>query len=87
MPYKDPELKRQWEGEHREQRNARRRRSAASEDQHSIEMTVSDPIPGGNAQMLTLLIGLALACAFVAVVWLTNREFRAKKVAEEQYDD
>ena len=25
MPYKDPERKRQWEQEHREQRNARRR--------------------------------------------------------------
>ncbi len=25
MPYKDPERKRQWEREHREQRNARRR--------------------------------------------------------------
>jgi hypothetical protein len=25
MPYKDPEPKRQWEREHREQRNARRR--------------------------------------------------------------
>ena len=26
MPYKDPELKRQWEQEHREERNARRRK-------------------------------------------------------------
>lgn len=28
MPYKDPERKRQWEQDHREERNARRRASA-----------------------------------------------------------
>jgi len=27
MPYKDPERKRRWEQEHREQRNARRRKT------------------------------------------------------------
>ena len=27
MPYKDPERKRQWEREHREERNARRRKA------------------------------------------------------------
>jgi hypothetical protein len=45
-----------------------------------------DPISGANAQMLTLLIGLALACAFVAVVWLANRTYRARNVAEEQHN-
>ncbi len=30
MPYKDPERKRQWEREHREERNARRRKSQTS---------------------------------------------------------
>ena len=30
MPYKDPERKRQWEREHREERNARRRDFAPS---------------------------------------------------------
>lgn len=29
MPYKDPNRKRQWEEEHREQRNARRRKNSA----------------------------------------------------------
>src|SRR5262249_54227547 len=30
MPYKDPEHKRQWEREHREERNARRRKTIIS---------------------------------------------------------
>jgi hypothetical protein len=34
MPYKDPERKRQWEQEHREQRNARRRKTIVSSALH-----------------------------------------------------
>jgi len=43
MPYKDPERKRQWEREHREQRNAirRRQRSAAA----SGQITLANPAP------------------------------------------
>src|SRR5271154_4225838 len=43
MPYKDPEHKRQWEREHREQRNAMRRkqRVAAGSGQPSIPKSMS----------------------------------------------
>jgi hypothetical protein len=34
MPYKDPERKRQWEREHRDERNARRRKSIVSSTFH-----------------------------------------------------
>jgi ferric-dicitrate binding protein FerR (iron transport regulator) len=44
MPYKDPERKRQWEEEHREQRNARRRthRLDAGSGQPSVPKVTSD---------------------------------------------
>ena len=34
MPYKDPEHKRQWEREHREERNARQRNAASGQAKH-----------------------------------------------------
>jgi hypothetical protein len=40
MPYKDPERKRQWEKEHREERNARRRKSTSN---YSSEPPGIDP--------------------------------------------
>jgi len=45
MPYKDPERKRQWEREHRDQRNARRRavRLTAEMDK------TPKPLPNTNA--------------------------------------
>ena len=57
MPYKNPERKRQWEREHREQRNSRRRvqssgrRSGQAEAQHSKHPTaatvraIREPMP------------------------------------------
>jgi hypothetical protein len=45
MTYKDPERKRQWEQEHREQRNARRRtqRLAAGSGQPAVPKSTSGP--------------------------------------------
>jgi hypothetical protein len=44
MPYKNPERKRQWEREHREQRNARRREQGldARSGQPTVSNTTSD---------------------------------------------
>jgi len=44
MPYKDPERKRQWEQQHREQRNARReiQRQAARSGHASVSNATSD---------------------------------------------
>lgn len=39
MPYKDPERKRQWEQEHRQQRNARRRIQRAGEMPDPVSST------------------------------------------------
>jgi ferric-dicitrate binding protein FerR (iron transport regulator) len=39
MPYKDPEHKRNWEREHREERNARRRKQPLT-----VQLRVHDPL-------------------------------------------
>ncbi len=46
MPYKDPERKRQWEQEHRERRNTRRKtqRLAARSGHASVPNAEPDPI-------------------------------------------
>jgi hypothetical protein len=46
MPYKDPERKREWEREHREQRNARRRMQhiTARSGQQNIAKPSFDPV-------------------------------------------
>ena len=50
IPYEDPERKRQWEREHREQRNAKRRkRWVATRSRHSAVPTVV-PDPASTQQ-------------------------------------
>ena len=51
MPYKDPERKRQWEREHREERNARRRTQRLSVG--SGQLPVSKPNPARVDALLT----------------------------------
>src|SRR5262249_66795 len=43
MPYKDPERKKQWEREHREERNARRRKEHLSTPSRAM---AAKPTPG-----------------------------------------
>jgi len=46
MPYKDPERKRQWEREHREHRNARRRNQhLTAQGVPSLRTMVAKPAP------------------------------------------
>lgn len=73
MPYKDPERKRQWEREHREHRNARRRMGA------QMKFIVSNPAPDpitdqepNGAWLVVAAIGIALVVAVglgVLVAW------------------
>ena len=76
MPYKDPEHKRQWEREHRGQRNAARRKPplAAGSGEHIVPKPVPDPVSAKNASdgwkvlaALAVGVGIALLGAFAGV--------------------
>jgi hypothetical protein len=76
MPYKNPEDKRKWEREHREQRNARRRmqRPNARSGYPSITKPAPDPLSNQNPQDTwknilgwAIGIGVVLLAAFGGV--------------------
>ena len=63
MPYKDPERKRQWEREHRVQRNVRRRMQP-SDARTKPGLSNPAPDPGSNQQAQSawkIMAGFALA--------------------------
>ena len=63
MPYKDPERKRQWEREHREQRNARRRTlrfSAVVTPKPVPDPVPNQPPPSGWKNILGLAVGVGI---------------------------
>jgi hypothetical protein len=69
MPYKDPERKRQWEQEHRAERNARRRKQPLT-----IPYRVHDPLslrePTTGWKVAAGIGGLALAFGMgLLAVW------------------
>jgi hypothetical protein len=76
MPYKDPERKRQWEQQHREERNARRRKSMSG---HAPQpLGVDAPLPDPNAVQVPLtgvnvavggMMGLAFLLTVLIVMW------------------
>ena len=85
MPYKDPERKRQWEQEHREQRNARRRvqRQDLGSGQPSVPKATSDiaaalhtqvrervPDPASDQQSHSMWIALLGLAVAIGVVLL-----------------
>lgn len=53
MPYKDPERKRQWERDHREQRNANRRKQqlATRSGRHDASKSLSDTAVASRASL------------------------------------
>ena len=68
MPYKDPERKRQWEREHREQRNARRRGLRLTAQTVVSPKRAPDPAPkqsptSGWKDILVLAVGVGIALA------------------------
>jgi hypothetical protein len=67
VPYKDPERKRQWENEHRERRNARRKaqRLAARSGLPNVAKLSPDPVaaqnqPSGWKVLLGLAVGIGI---------------------------
>jgi ferric-dicitrate binding protein FerR (iron transport regulator) len=74
MPYKDPERKRQWEREHREERNARRRMWFAARSEPIAPKPTPDPIPAkeptsawrvvAGIGACVLAVGIALLAAW-----------------------
>ena len=68
MPYKDPERKRQWEREHREERNARRRRARLGIGSGQPEILGPAPDPASDQKRWSTwktLIGLAVGIGVV----------------------
>jgi len=65
MPYKNPEDKRRWEREHREQRNAQRRKRLAAPMKPILPKPAPDPIAAkemesGWKTILGLAVGLGV---------------------------
>jgi hypothetical protein len=76
MPYKDPDRKRQWESEHRQQRNLKRRmqRITARSGHENVKKPVPDPVSDQNPQGTwktflgwTIGIGVVLLAAFAGI--------------------
>jgi hypothetical protein len=71
MPYKDPERKRQWEREHREERNARRRRTFAVAGQLAIKTQLPDPTSDEQQPAsVAMIAGVAMLLMTLLGMWL-----------------
>ena len=69
MPYKDPERKRQWEREHRDQRNARRRELRLTTQTVVTPKPVPDPaLTGETTSAWKIVAGLTVGVG-IALVW------------------
>jgi hypothetical protein len=69
MPYKNSEDKRQWEREHREQRNAQRRRPGLGAQMEPIvPRSAPDPIPDQEPSGVWLVAAGIGACLLAVVL-------------------
>ena len=78
MPYKDSERKRQWEREHREERNARRRKSTSSCSPEPSGVDAPQPHPNSAQVPLTSMnvaIGVMMGLAFLLTVLIAKWRF------------
>jgi hypothetical protein len=85
MPYKDSERKRQWEREHRQERNARRRKQPVQEVTTPIALPTShDPTANEELQsaqlMLMVVVGIVFSLVFI-IRWAL-RQANPKRNAE-----
>lgn len=82
MPYKDPERKRQWERDHREERNARRRGSVSNypPDPCGVQVPLPDRIADDSSDDAKMIVGVVtgvvvvLFLAFVGLVSFSSRK-------------
>ena len=82
MPYKDPERKRQWEREHREQRNARRREPYPSSTIESSDAPNPNLYDEQSDIRVNMTAALTVALASVVILLLVAwRLRRAREVA------
>jgi len=84
MPYKDPERKRQWERDHREERNARRRKQPFPAE---TIPNMHDPIPDQEAQSWQLVVGLTVGIGIVLVAVLIFRPMWARKRTQKKLEN
>ena len=68
MPYKDPERKRQWEREHREERNARRRKALSRTVLEGLDSPKPDSMIGRESSTGTNIMAMFIMVAFTVVV-------------------
>lgn len=75
MPYKDPERKRQWERDHSEQRNARRRKTAPLlQMPDNIPSCALDPISQPELANAGIFMAVGFAIILVvAICWLVRQ--------------
>lgn len=75
MPYKDPERKREWEREHRNERNARRRKTVpvSGIDPSPNSMAVSRAGTDANV-VFGLVVGLSLLLILLFLMRLSFRD-------------
>jgi len=76
MPYKDPERKRQWEQEHREKRNARRRRAAsksASDFVYDDALTPNSIALPPHGSVLNVVVGPLMGIVFFLALLIVIR--------------
>lgn len=69
MAYKNPEDKRRWEREHREQRNARRRKQHwGAQMEPIVPRSAPDPIPDQEPTVAWLVVAGIGACVLAVVL-------------------
>jgi hypothetical protein len=82
MPYKDPERKRQWEREHREERNARPRKALSSTVREGLDSPELDSTIGHESSTSTNIMAMLIMVAFTVVVILVSKSSGFRIVSE-----
>jgi len=88
MPYKNPERKRQWERDHREQRNARRRKMALQPRfVENSQNPAPDPYFQVGDHLWTIAAGVAVILMVIAIAFIASRSYGSDFVSDSQARD
>ena len=85
MPYKDPERKRQWEREHREERNARRRTNSPPivlnrpREAATADLITEQKADTGANMIAALVVGMSLLALLFAAWRLCPKRLRTER--------